>query len=104
MDTPNIRLAGRDFPVPPLALGQVRVIVPAMQRLRTMDLNALSDENFNDLIEVCYLGAQKGTPSLTKQGFIELPITFEQLLNASQIVAAQAGMVFTKGEAPAGEK
>jgi hypothetical protein len=106
MTDPVITLAGKEYPVPMLALKQNRVVVPACMRLRGLKPLEISQEQFDDLIDITFLGAQRGTPGLNKVDFMEMPIKTAELLMAFPVIMQQTGMFKAKegvsdtGEAP----
>jgi hypothetical protein len=106
MDHPVITIGGRDFPVPPLSIGQLKFVGPAMLRLKTMNLEALTEDNVSDLSLIVYLAILRGTPTFPRAEFDNMPGTIEQLLIAYPTIAQQCGMMrkeADQGEAPAGK-
>ena len=97
MDHPTITIGDRVFPVPPLSLGQIKIVVPTILRLKALDPEAITAEQIEDLIEIAYQAALKGTPDLTRAEFTALPGTVSDLVMAYPIVAKQAGMEFKAG-------
>lgn len=106
METQNITLEGREFPVPPLSLGQIKIVVPAVLRLRHMVVDKITEENIKDLIEIAFHGAKKGNPALKIEDVMAMHITVDELMVAKTTVALQAGMISITepkpGEAAAG--
>lgn len=105
MEHPTITLAGRDYPVRPLVVRQLRVVVPAMIRLRHARMDAITQEQFDDLAEIAFQAVSAAAPGLTREAFAELPVRALELMAAVPVVAAQAGMTSegpAPGEAPAG--
>ena len=106
MEDPQITIGGRAFPIPALSIGQLKFVVPALLRLKTMNLEALTEENIGDLTDICYLAILRGSPTFTKAEFSSMPGTVEELIVAYPIIAQQCGMMRrepSQGEAAAGK-
>jgi hypothetical protein len=104
---PTIRLAGKDYPVKPLVVKQLRVVVPAMMRLRGARLETITQEQFDDLVEMAYMAVCPCQTGLTRDEFTDLPIKAIELMEAIPVIAAQSGMLKEKsepGEAQAGTR
>ena len=102
---PTIRLAGEDYPVKPLVVKQLRVVVPALMRLRGARLVSITEEQFDDLVEIAYQAVCGCKPGLTRDAFTDLPVKAIELMEAITVIAIQSGMVEetpTPGEAQAG--
>ncbi|MBN8928647.1 MAG: hypothetical protein J0H19_18710 [Rhodospirillales bacterium] len=100
MDTVTITLGGKDYPVPPLTLGQIKIVVPAAQRLTSMKVDALLEADISDLTTMAYTAIFKATP-MSRPAFEDLHITVDDLVSAYAVIAKQAGMVEKKPEAAA---
>ena len=118
----QLRLAGRDWPVPILSIKQNRIVVPAVlgfmpiiARVGAAVANQgtdplwfasikLTTEDFDLMCEAVYWALTKGTPGLARLEFDNLEITVEELLTALPIVAKQSGLLKQRaGDTPAGE-
>jgi hypothetical protein len=93
MTDPVITLGGKDFPVPLLAPRQQRVVLPAIMRLRTMNASAITQEQYDDLCEISLAAAQRGTASMKRDDFLDMPIQINELLTALPIIARQTGLL-----------
>lgn len=106
-DHPSITLAGKHYPVKPLVIRQLRVVVPALMRLKTMNLSAVTQDHMDDLIEITYQAVCPGhEPPLTRDAFMSMPIAMPELLAALPVIAEQSGMLkkdASPGEAPGAE-
>jgi len=103
---PVIRLGGKDYPVKPLVVKQLRIVVPALMRLRGATLARITEAQFDDLVEVVYLAICTSTPGLTRDAFTDFTVSAIELIQTVPVIAAQAGMTegeATPGEAPAGQ-
>lgn len=102
-DTPTVKLAGREWPVPELAVRQLRVVRRPLLDL-TDSLNAfgskkagewlmkLSPEQYDQLTEVVYQGLNRGTPSFKREEFLELPVNDLDLFTGFLVVRRQSGL------------
>jgi hypothetical protein len=102
---PSIRLAGQDYPVKPLVVKQLRVVLPALMRLRSARLDSITQEQFDDLVEIAFQAVSSSQPQLTRDAFTDLPVRAMELMAAIPVVATQSGMVGEEsppGEAAAG--
>ena len=106
MSDPTITLAGKAYPIPMLAPRQNRIVVPTAARLQGVNPKSISTEQYDDFIEIAFLAAQRGNPTLNKVEFMEMPITTEELFTAFPVILQQTG-IFRKadasGEAPGAE-
>jgi hypothetical protein len=98
MDNPNITIGGQNFPVPPLSIGQLKIVVPALLRLKTLKIDALTEENIEDLTTITYLAILRGTPNFPKNEFTNMAGTVDDMLIAYPIIAEQCGMRRKKAE------
>lgn len=102
---PTISLAGKDWPVKPLVILQLRIVVPAVMRIKGMSPTSITEEQYNDLIEIVYQAVAPGQePPLKKDEFMAMPVTLKQMMEALDVILLQAGLVqnASPGEAAAG--
>ncbi|WP_428491690.1 hypothetical protein [Rhodopila sp.] len=88
---PTITLAGKEYPIPLLAPKQQRIIGPALGRLRGMKVDAMTTEQFDDLLECVFLAVQRGTPDFSKVAFMDSPIGTRELFEAIPVIVQQTG-------------
>ena len=86
-----VRLAGRDFHVAPLSLRQILAIADQVPKLSAIGAENLSGERLVPLAEVVWHGLRRVYPKLTREEFLELPITIGELVAALPVVIEQAG-------------
>lgn len=99
-DFPTVALAGKVWPVKPLVVLQLRVVVPAIMRLTKMVPTSITEEQYADLIDVVYQGvAPAQTPPLKKDEFMAMSITLREMIAALDVIMAQAGLI-RKADAP----
>src|SRR4051812_30324875 len=105
LDLPTVTLAGKEWPVKPLVILQLRVVVPAVMRIKTMVPSSITEEQYSDLIEIVYQAIAPGqSPPLKKEDFLTLPISLREMMEALDVIMPQAGLVKAEGgqgEAPA---
>jgi hypothetical protein len=106
MNIQNVTIGGREFPVPPLAIKDLRVIVPNVVHLQKSALNGtalLGGDDFGLLIDTVFSGVAAGSPGFKREDFDALPATPRELIAALTVVAEQTGMSAEPGEQRAGE-
>jgi hypothetical protein len=96
-----VRLAGRDFHIAPLSLRQILAIADYVPRLSGITAENTSGERLTPLAEVVWHGLRRVHPKLTREEFLDLPITIAELVGALPVVIEQAGG--RKADASAGE-
>lgn len=97
----SVRLAGRDFHVAPLSLRQILAIADFVPKLSAVGADNLSSARLAPLAEVLWHGLRRAHPKLTREEFLDLPITIGELVAALPVVIEQAGG--RKVDAAAGE-
>lgn len=93
MTHPVVTLGGRHWPVPPLAIAELRHVVPAILRLGTLEPAALDEAAFDDLITVILWGLKRAHPEITREAVLELQATAPQLFAAAAVISRQSGML-----------
>ncbi len=99
---PVIKLAGREWFVPVLAMRQARIVVPGLMRLmptlqamQSGDVGAmarLSQDNFDAILDVVYAALTRAYPKLARDEFLDLPATTVELVAALSVVTRQTGL------------
>lgn len=87
----NVRLGGRDWLVAPLSLRQIIAIADFVPKLSALTADTLSGERLAPLAEVLWHGLRRAHPRLTRDEFLDLPITIAELVAALPVVIEQAG-------------
>jgi hypothetical protein len=100
-DLPKISLGGREFPVPELAVAQLREVFPALARLAILAndpdfLVHLNRDDFSLLIDTVWVGIAAGTPGFARQDFEKLPAKPIEFALALNVIARQSGMIERK--------
>ena len=86
-----VRLGGHDWLVAPLSLRQILAIADFVPKLSTAGADHLSGERLAPLAEVLWHGLRRAHPRLTRDEFLDLPITIAELVAALPVVIEQAG-------------
>ena len=112
-DAPKIELGGKSWSVPILAARQNRIIDPLILSLlpiftewqvdRASALTKLTGSLYESLQEICYQAIRRAQPDVTRDQFLDLPVTLPELIAAFPVIAKQTGVFVrsTPGEAPA---
>ena len=116
-NVPTIHLAGRDWPIPKLAIKQNRVVVPLVLKLvpelsqifaaiaaaeqsgHTMPQIDISEETFDRIATVVYTATTRATPGFARAEFDNLEIDLFELVEALNVVITQSG-AFKRNAAP----
>ncbi|HUO92557.1 MAG TPA: hypothetical protein VMU22_06535 [Rhizomicrobium sp.] len=105
-DTPTVTLAGRRWPVPELAIRQLRVV-----RRPLIDLTdqiaatgtettgervmKLSTAQYEQMVEIVYQGLSRAHPKLSREEFLDLAATDMEIFQAFLVVRRQSGLFVT---------
>ncbi|HEY3778770.1 MAG TPA: hypothetical protein VGL35_12000 [Rhizomicrobium sp.] len=106
-DTPTIRLAGRDWPVPVLAPRQNRIVVPTLLELIPKIGSARAGEPhslaglaryldtaaYDQLTDIAFAALTRAHPGLSRAEFDDFPIDTLELIAAVRTIALQAGLM-----------
>ncbi|MGH6877640.1 MAG: hypothetical protein ACREHV_09725 [Rhizomicrobium sp.] len=115
-ETPAIRLAERDWPIPRLAPRQNRIVVPALLELIPKILRARDDAAeagqtgsfaqlaryldtaaYDRLAEIAFTALTRAHPDVARAEFDDMPIDTLELIAAVRIIALQAGLIRRAG-------
>lgn len=111
---PRVRLAGCEWPIPPLAIRQNKHVLPlvlkwelALRGAATHDERAalvLAPERVEDFQRIVFWGLDRGHRTLTIEEFEEWPMSLGELFDAAMVVVAQTKSTqAADGARPAGE-
>lgn len=93
-DHPTVTLAGKQYPVKPLVLRQLRIVVPAVMRLKSINLAEITEQQIDDLAEIAYQAvAPSQQPPLSRDAFLGMAVTPMELIESLPVVARQSGMM-----------
>lgn len=106
-NAPTVALGGQIWRVPVLAARQNRIIdplilslLPLFARWQTDKAQALSQlgaTQYEALLEIAFHALRRARPELTRDQFLDLPVTLPELIAAFPIIARQTG-VFERAE------
>jgi len=101
----NVTLGGRQWRVPPLSARQNKIIDPLIlgllpifsewQNDRAGALAKLGAKQYDGLLDIAFVALSRSQPDLTREQFLDLPITLPELIAAFSVIAQQTG-VFQK--------
>lgn len=125
---PKITLAGRQWPVPEMAIAQAKYALPAMMSVMpalsplmgAIDdgpdakvdptrllgaMQGLTTEVYEAIATAVFWAVKRGTPGIGRGEFDEMPISLHELMAALPVVMKQVGFLkpAAPGDAPAGE-
>lgn len=115
---PVVMLGGKEWLIPLLAVRQHRIVDPGLIRmlphfamlnsaLKTGDgnvaINGFSTEQYDDLITIVHTSLWRAYPGLTKDAFLDMEITRDELVKAYSVILNQSGLFVPAGAQPAGE-
>lgn len=113
--TPTVTLGGRQWPVPELAIRQLRLVrrplidltdaIAASESETTGErVMKLSTADYEQMVEIVYQGLTRAHPKLGREEFLDLPATDMEIFQAFLVVRSQSGLFVTANEArPPGE-
>jgi len=87
----SVRVGGREWIIPPLSLRQILAIADFVPKLSAIGVDNVSGERLAPLAEVLWHGLRRAYPKLTRDEFLDLPITIAELVAALPVVIEQAG-------------
>lgn len=109
MGTPTMKLAGKEWPVPPLAIKQLRIIVPASTVIGELRKGqGVSKTQMDAILNVVHTALTRAHPGFPVDEFEEMDITLPELMEAVPTILEATGMRreakegTAPGEAPAG--
>ena len=105
-DTPTVTLAGRAWPIPELAIRQLRVVrrplIDLTDAIAATDSETtgervmkLSTAHYEAMVEIVYHGLTRAHPKLTREDFLDMPATDMEIFQAFLVVRSQSGLFVT---------
>jgi hypothetical protein len=99
---PNVTLGGKEWPIPLLAARQNKIIDPLILSLlpifaqwqsdKAAALAQLGSVQYDALLEIAFIALKRAHPELTRDQFLDMPITLPELIGAFNIIAQQTGV------------
>ena len=100
--TMKIILGGKEFTVPLLVAKENRIIDPLILRLlplfstwqsdRTSALAHIGEYEYTALQDIAFVAIRREQPGITKDIFLDMPVTLFELISAFSIIAQQTGI------------
>jgi hypothetical protein len=87
----TVRLGGHEFHIAPLSLRQILAIADHVPKLAAITADNISAERLMPAAEVVWNGLRRAHPLLTRDEFLDLPITIAEMFAALPVVIEQAG-------------
>lgn len=91
---PNVMLGKKEYPVPELSARRIIKFSAIVLKISSWNPATLTEDEMTKLYESVFIGVEPGTPTMTFDAFMDIPITFSQLIDAVHVVGTQAGMEF----------
>ncbi|MEI7669244.1 MAG: hypothetical protein WCJ33_04095 [Pseudomonadota bacterium] len=96
----KITLGNKEWFVPVLVAKQNKIIDPIIIKLLPTFANLkngnnflqISEQEYNDLLEISYIAIIREHKEMTREKFLEMPITLPELINAFSVIAQQTGI------------
>lgn len=99
MSETKITLGGRDFPVEPLKLGQLRALLDALDDLSGKTGGAVVDA----AARVIQAGLARAMPDLTLDAVLDFEATMDEVTAAVAVILSAAGLSRPAGQHPTGQ-
>jgi hypothetical protein len=102
-DTPTVTLAGQAWPIPELAIRQLRVVrrplidltdaIAATESETTGErVMKLSTAQYEAMVDIVYQGLTRAHPKLAREEFLDMPATDMEIFQAFLVVRSQSGL------------
>jgi hypothetical protein len=100
--TQTFVIAGKAYDIPPLSARRIIQFGKIIFGMKDFNPAKLTEDELTEMYRAAWLGIAQGTPELTFEQFLDLPITYAMLVALVEVVGKQAGMEFARPEQPAG--
>src|SRR5580698_494172 len=105
-DTPTVTLAGKTWPIPELAIRQLRLVrrplidltdaIAATESETTGErVMRLSTAQYEAMVDIVYQGLTRAHPKLAREDFLDLPASDMEIFQAFLVVRSQSGLFVT---------
>lgn len=102
-EAPTVTLGGRDWKIPKLAARQNKLVITRLLSLAAFDAQNPTDDQMEKLYSSVFIALTRAYPSLTRDEFDDLPISYEECMKAFPIIADAAGLIPKNPPTPAAE-
>lgn len=109
---PTVSLGGRIWPIPLLAARQNKIIDPLIlsvlplfsewQTNKRAALSKLDAAHYAALQEIAFHAILRAHPEITREQFLDLPVSLPELIGAFAVIAQQTGIFERAGPGEAG--
>lgn len=103
----EVIIGGKKWQIPMLSARQNRVVDPLILGLlplfatwqsdKVAAIGMLSQPQYEALQEIAYQGISRGQPQVSRDAFLDLPVSLPELVTAFAVVAEQTG-IFSRGD------
>jgi len=101
-NAPVVVLGGQSWPIPLLAAKQNKIIDPLILSLipvfskwqsdKSAALAELGTVQYEALLEIAFQAIRRARPEVTREQFMDMPITLAELIAAFSVIAQQTGV------------
>jgi hypothetical protein len=88
-DAESVTLAGHRFLIPVLPLRQTIKIAALAPKLGELKAEGASESQMMDIAAIVHIALTRAYPSLTLDSFLDLPVTFDEILQAAPVILRQ---------------
>jgi hypothetical protein len=85
----RVMLAGREFLIPILPLRQTIKIAALAPKLGELKAEGASETQMLDIATIVHIALTRAYPSLSLEQFLDLPVTFNEILEAAPVILRQ---------------
>ena len=106
---PKITLGKHTYAIPMLAPRQNRLVVPKLLAMmkqmtgddgKTPNALALDTASYDELLDLTWVAITRAQPTLTKEEFLDRPVTLMELIVAMDVISQQCGVLKRQVGAP----
>ncbi len=98
----SITLAGKNYDIKPLTLGQLRTLAVLQRRPYSDDPGTAEGEAFDSMVGKISAALSTSHPEMTAEKIFAMEITFGELVAANRTILEASGLIVSK-DTPAGE-
>lgn len=90
-EIPTIEIFGVKWPVPKLAIAQLRIVGPILVA-RASGMTNITADTIDDMATLVFWALKRGHEDLTREDFDDMPMDLPGLIAGWHVVAQQAGI------------
>lgn len=99
----RIQLAGREYSIPPLLIGQARAIDILLAKPLSTDPVALTEDSWDRMLGVVCIALKETYPDVTPEKLLEGPGNVDSVVSAYRVVLGMLGLKPARTEPAPGE-